>query len=346
MAAAAAPYAAWMTTIAAQAERTSNQAKAAAAAFEAAFAMTVPTPVIAANRAQLMSLIATNILGQNTPAIAATEAHYSEMWAQDAVAMYGYAGSSAAAAALPHFIPPAPTTNPAGLASQSAAVAQAVGMTAGSYAQTANSQLLSAIPTVLQGLASPTASTSSQLPTLQSLSSLVSPVTSLASATSSVMSSMSSGASIINSASSAINIANPAASAVDNGVEALGSGLTGGIASGAGSVGSVGFAGTATGGGGPLSAALGHATSIGALSVPPTWAGVATGASPAAGSSLGAAPTVGASAPGGTLGGLPLAPMPGRGAGGDVNRDDFRTAMTPRKSAAGHQASQETIHVF
>ncbi len=52
--------------------------------------------MIAANRALLMMLIATNILGQNTPAIAATEAHYMEMWAQDATAMYAYAGSSAA----------------------------------------------------------------------------------------------------------------------------------------------------------------------------------------------------------------------------------------------------------
>ena len=51
--------------------------------------------MFAANRAQLMSLIAINILGQNTPAIAATEADYGEMWAQDATAMYGYAGASA-----------------------------------------------------------------------------------------------------------------------------------------------------------------------------------------------------------------------------------------------------------
>ena len=62
--------------------------------------MTVPPPLIAANRAQLMALIATNIFGQNTPAIMATEAHYSEMWAQDATAMYGYAASSAAASAF------------------------------------------------------------------------------------------------------------------------------------------------------------------------------------------------------------------------------------------------------
>ena len=66
---------------------TSNQAKAAVAAYEAAFAATVPPPVIEANRALLMMLIATNILGQNTPAIAATEADYMEMWAQDSAAM-------------------------------------------------------------------------------------------------------------------------------------------------------------------------------------------------------------------------------------------------------------------
>ena len=84
MAAAAVPYAAWMSTTAAQAEQTAAQAKAAAAAYETAFAATVPPPVIAANRSLLMALIATNVLGQNTPAIAATETQYAEMWAEDA----------------------------------------------------------------------------------------------------------------------------------------------------------------------------------------------------------------------------------------------------------------------
>jgi PPE-repeat protein len=36
------------------------------------------------------ALIATNFFGQNTPAIAATEAQYTEMWAQDVAAMAGY----------------------------------------------------------------------------------------------------------------------------------------------------------------------------------------------------------------------------------------------------------------
>jgi len=111
---------AWMSTTAAQAEQAAAQAQAAASAYEAAFAMTVAPAVIAANRSQTMLLIATNILGQNTPAIAANEAHYGEMWAQDSAAMYAYAGSSAAASKLTLFTSPPQTTNPAGLAGQAA----------------------------------------------------------------------------------------------------------------------------------------------------------------------------------------------------------------------------------
>src|ERR1700721_3011940 len=97
MAAAAAPYTAWMSTTATQAEQTATHARAAAAAYETAFAATVPPPVIAANRALLISLIATNFLGQNTPAITATEAHYAEMWAQDGCPTAGERRLSAAA---------------------------------------------------------------------------------------------------------------------------------------------------------------------------------------------------------------------------------------------------------
>jgi PPE-repeat protein len=146
MAAAAAPYMEWMTTAAAQAEQTATHAKAAAAAYETAFAMTVPPPLIAANRSLLITLIATNILGQNTAAIAATETDYAEMWAQDAGAMYGYAGSSAAASTLTPFSSPPPTTNPAGVASQAAAAGQSI--------LSNGPQLMSALPQALQGLAS------------------------------------------------------------------------------------------------------------------------------------------------------------------------------------------------
>ncbi|RAU90981.1 PPE family protein, SVP subgroup [Mycolicibacter senuensis] len=126
MASAAAPYAHWMRTAATQAEETAIQARAATAAYEAAFAMTVPPPVIAANRSLLMTLVATNFLGQNTAAIAATEAHYGEMWAQDATAMSGYAAGAAAATRLDPFTTPPRTTNTAGAAAQAAAIGKAV----------------------------------------------------------------------------------------------------------------------------------------------------------------------------------------------------------------------------
>ncbi|OHV00790.1 PPE family protein, SVP subgroup [Mycobacterium talmoniae] len=151
MSTAAAPYVAWMNATAAQAEQAASQAKAAATAYETAFAMTVPPPVIAANRAQLMTLIATNFLGQNTAAIAATEAQYGEMWAQDTAAMYGYAGGAAAATALTPFTPPKQNTNPGGLGAQGAAVMQA----AGSRAQTSASQLSAAVTQTLQGFSQP-----------------------------------------------------------------------------------------------------------------------------------------------------------------------------------------------
>lgn len=97
MAQVATPFVTWLHHAATLAEQTGMQAKAAAGAYELAFAMTIPPPVIAANRSLLMALVATNFLGQNTPAIAATEAHYAVMWIQDATAMYTYAGASAAA---------------------------------------------------------------------------------------------------------------------------------------------------------------------------------------------------------------------------------------------------------
>jgi PPE-repeat protein len=135
MAAAAAPYVAWLNSGAAQAVQTSAQAYAAAAAYEAAFAMTVPPPLIAANRAQLMALIATNFFGQNTPAIAATEAHYMEMWTQDATAMYTYAADSTTVSTLTSFNEPPQTTNQAGQDDQARAMAQTAGKTTSARTQ-------------------------------------------------------------------------------------------------------------------------------------------------------------------------------------------------------------------
>jgi len=93
---AVAPYVAWLEQASATAAQNAALATQAAGLFEAARAASVPPPVIAANRAMLLALISTNFFGQNTPAIAATEAQYEAMWAQDGVAMDTYAGSAQA----------------------------------------------------------------------------------------------------------------------------------------------------------------------------------------------------------------------------------------------------------
>ena len=54
----------------------------------------LPPATVVANRAQLVTLVASNLLGHNAPAIAAAEAQYTEMWAQDAAALFGYAATS------------------------------------------------------------------------------------------------------------------------------------------------------------------------------------------------------------------------------------------------------------
>ncbi|OBI62996.1 PE-PPE domain-containing protein [Mycobacterium sp. E796] len=101
MASAAGPYAAWLSAAAGQAEQTAAQVRFAAEAFEAALAATVHPIAVAANRSQLISLVGYNLLGQNAPAIAAAEAEYEQMWAQDAAAMSDYyAGAAAAVAQL------------------------------------------------------------------------------------------------------------------------------------------------------------------------------------------------------------------------------------------------------
>src|SRR5580693_7760631 len=164
MAAAATPYVAWINATGAQAEQAASQAKIAAGAYETAFAATVPPPVIATNRALLMTLIATNILGQNTAAIAATEAQYAEMWAQDAAAMYSYAGSSATASQLTSFSEPPQTTNAGAAPAQAAAASQV----ASNSVISEISQLINSLPTALQSLAngilqSPTTATGNLL---------------------------------------------------------------------------------------------------------------------------------------------------------------------------------------
>jgi PPE-repeat protein len=159
MIAAVTPYIDWMSTTAAQAEETANHVRAAVAAYEAAFAAHVPPPVIAANRALLAALVATNFFGQNTPAIAATEALYAAMWAEDAAAMYGYAAAAQPVIAVTPFTAPPQTTNDNATSSQADAVAKAAAEPAGQAAATVAQNAVATVPSTTQTTTATTAAT-------------------------------------------------------------------------------------------------------------------------------------------------------------------------------------------
>lgn len=98
MAAAAAPYAGFLSVASAQAAAAAGQANAVVSAFEAARAAIVHPLEVAANRNAFLQLVKTNWLGFNGPAIAAIEGLYEGMWARDVAAMFSYHAGAAAAA--------------------------------------------------------------------------------------------------------------------------------------------------------------------------------------------------------------------------------------------------------
>jgi PPE-repeat protein len=332
MAAAAAPYATWMNTTAAQAEETANKASAAASAYEAAFAMTVPPAVVAENRAQLASLVATNVLGQNTPAIAATEAQYGQMWVQDAAAMYGYAAQSAAATKVPSFTTPPQTTTSGALAGQAAAATQATGTSATTSTQATLSQLTSAVQTSLQQMAAPLTSTSATSSTSE-LGALLDPnanfwntLTSTGAFDPAQVVAAITGSSFLAGAGSMTGAGGLGAIPPLDIPAGLGPSMQGlpGI-SGLGGVGS------------PVSAGMGQATSLGPLSVPPSWSAVAPSASSPVASALGSTPLAAPPEVAGVPGIAPTGAGVRAGAATGIadNRFLIRPPMVPSWAAVG-----------
>ncbi|WP_255457236.1 PPE family protein [Mycobacterium sp. Marseille-P9652] len=304
MAAAATPYIGWLSAAAAQAEAAGAQARTAASSFEVAQIATIPTALVTANRTQLMALIATNILGQNTPAIFATEFEYMEFWAQDVAAMFGYhTGALTVASALPAFsLPP---LSLAGLADPLTGLAAQ----AGTLASTATAGLAAPLGAVEAGVEPAVAGVSAlanALP-ISTLQSVASPAIQAGSmAISPIMMAAQAGMGASNSASLAgANTAAAVPKFVDNVAPA---GLPKGM--GGGGVGGLGDA----------AAGLGKARLVGAMSVPPTWQGSAPAKMvSAAMSGLGEMPGGAAAAAGAPMGGgMPMMPMPmgGMGAGG------------------------------
>jgi PPE-repeat protein len=119
MMAAAVPKSEWQIEAGAHAEKASALIGEAAGAHTMAVAATIPHPVCIANRIREATLQATNIIGQNTPAIAEADVEYGEYWAQNATAMTGYATAAtgiASGLSIPLRPPMVTGANPAGLA--------------------------------------------------------------------------------------------------------------------------------------------------------------------------------------------------------------------------------------
>jgi PPE-repeat protein len=304
-AAASEPIVTYLTQTAAALEQASAQATASAAAYEAAYAATVPPQEIAANRTLLAQLVATNFLGVNTPAIAATEALYGEMWVQDTTMYAAYQAASTASGALTPVTPLVSTTDPAaaevgtaGAATDAvtsnatnAAVSNAVTLPFQTTGLLGGIDNLLGTPSVLNGINGSVNTAAwwvcNTIPTAVSLGHTFGAVPSVA--VSDVM---------------------PA------GAGGITEGLTVGAVAPAGGMGAMGMGGVGT----AASAAVGEAGSVGGLSVPASWstaapATLASSTAPLEGSGWTVASEAAETAPVTAMPGMPGMAAAAKGAG-------------------------------
>jgi PPE-repeat protein len=250
---AAQPIVSYLTETATTLEQASAQATASAAAYEAAFAATVPPPVIAINRTTEAALVATNVLGQNTPAIAALDAQYAAMWVQDATMMATYSAASTAASALTPVTPLTTTTDPG---AQSFAAADAVTP----FADPITSLAAAALPFQSGGLLQ---SIDGFLGTPAVLNGINGAVNTAAwFVTNGITTGVSLGHTLAGAAVPAAAVSDVVPEAGSAGV------MEGTVVRAVTPIGGMGFGGGATG-------SLGQATTVGKLSVPATWSAAA-----------------------------------------------------------------------
>ena len=145
MVATAMPYVAALEALSGWMQQSAASAAAIEQAYVTAKAAMIQVPVCTTNRTTQAGLVATNIIGQNTPAIIGLDTEYfGHFWTQNAGNMGGYeAIVTPIIAGLGIPPPPAPmTANPAGPAGQAAAIGQAA---ANGAASAAMSQSLSGV---------------------------------------------------------------------------------------------------------------------------------------------------------------------------------------------------------
>ncbi|OBG98346.1 PPE domain-containing protein [Mycobacterium sp. E3247] len=315
-AAAAQPIITYLTETAATLEQASAQATASAAAFEAVYAAVVPPQLVIANRTTQAALLPFAVIPTVAAEIAALDAQYAEMWAQDAAAMAAYQAASLAAGVLTPVTPLASTTNPATAAA------------AGSTALAADSTLGTA-----QALAPTAADAAAAAPTL--------PFT-----TTGWLSSIDNflgTPSVLNAINGSVNTAawwvcNTIPTAVSLGhtlgsVPSIPFALTDSVTPLAGGMVQGTMVGSVSGAG--ASAALGEASAVGGLSVPAGWnaaapASLASSTAPLEGSGWTAAAEA---EPVAAMPGMPgmAAAAKGAGAYGTGPRYGFKPIVMPKQ---------------
>ena len=335
MVAAVQPYVSWVSTTAGQAEHAAAQAQSAAAAFETVFASVVPPPLIAANRAELAQAVQTNVLGLNNSVIAQLEAQYGEFWANNASAMYGYAGSSAAATKISSFTEAPAIANPAAALSSAASSATSPATSVQSWIQ----GLLTNVQARIQSLTGPfIGNTATSKSALSEIWFLLTGQTILPTNLGAFVNGYSPyagffynteglpyfsvgmgnfGTQIAKSSGWLGGAAPAAAAAVPKGIGGLGA--------------------AAGGAGGQVAAGLGHGAHVAGLSVPNSWPGATL---PSAAKPMSAIPvsepiTSGESGAGNLFGGMPVGGTGATRGAGAGPRYGFKPTVMARPMSAG-----------
>jgi PPE-repeat protein len=342
MASAVTPYVAWMQTTAAQAEESATKANAAAAAFEQAFTSVVPPPEIAANRATLTQAVATNVLGQNTGIIAQLEAQYAQMWAQDATAMYTYAGQMATITKVTPFQDPPQVASPDAGVKQAVSNATATATSAGT-AKNALSQVVTSTPSQVQALAAPAAAAGPPTPVFNGLWYLLTGQTAFPTSLGALLNGYAPYAGFFYNTEGlpyfSVGMAN-SFTQIAKSAGALGGAAPAAAKAATGAASGLGGLGAALGGGaGQVAAGLGSGAHVAGLSVPQSWPGaiaptVAKPISAVPVSEVITAPE--SSGAGNLVGGVPAAGVGGpvRGAGAGP-RYGFKPTVMARPLSAG-----------
>jgi len=372
MMAAAIPKSEWHIEAGAHAEKAGALIGSAAAAHSAAVAATIPYPIVIANRIREATLQATNIIGQNTPAIIESNVEYGEFWSQNASAMSTYASAASGIAAglsIPLTPPMMAGANPAALAMGAAGMGASLAQTAvqatvqglGAPLQAAGQAVSSAAPAALSAATSAGAAQSSaaeQGDAALSRTPLAQP----------------GGSDLLSSGQSMMGIASAAPQALQGmtqplsqltqlpqqvggqlsgmlgAMPGLGGGPGGGLtASAPGSNLAASMGGVNGGygsGGGPVSAALTKSAGGmgGPVGLPSAWLGPASGADgpssgqnkPAAATARGGAPAMGGAPMGSGMYGMPPAAAAGqrRDQGASRGEDDTSLSVALRDADA------------